>query len=290
MTEQQKQNELTMLINQLAILKEQIDKANAKMKPNFESIDKLNENFAKLRREINEQRITRDKLNEKVKTLKQQRDIARAKIRACVEEVRTNNQKISKLRKEIPQESRQKLQKDLENIEWKIQTTPLDLKEEKRLVEKVRHLEIELKTYKKIDHHIKKIAETKKELKSLASDADVAHQKLAETAKESQEAHSKMMAKISELKSIKAEADILHAAFLQAREKIKPLHEEYRKLATQKKKLQAAIRKEEAKQKKNAEQSLKKRLKSQARKKLQRGEKLNWDEFKILTDSESKVA
>ena len=290
MKEQHEPNELAMLTKQLVTLREQIDKANAKMMPYFERRGKLGENFNKKRREINELKIKRDNLNEKVKTFKQHRDVARAKIRAYVEEVKANNQKIANLQKETPRESRQKLQKAIEDIEWKIQTTSFDLKEEKRLVENVRQLEKQLITYKKIDCHVKKISETKKEIETLSTNADIAHQKLTETAKESQEIHSKMITKIGELRDLKAEANILHANYLQAKEEVKPLQEEFRKLTKQKKKLQDAIREVVTKIKKNAEQAIKDKIESQAKKKLQRGEKISWNEFKMLTESESENA
>lgn len=290
MTEQQKTNELAKLIQQLGTLKEQIDKANVETKPHIERRDRLNEKFKKLRHEINELKITRDNLNEKVRTLKQQRDEARATIRANIEEVKTHSQKITELKKKTPKESRRELQKEFDDIEWKIQTNPLDIKEEKRLIETVRQLETQLNIYKKIDQHIKKISEIRKELETLETNAGAAHQELTETAEKSQEIHAKMIAKISESKDIKAEADSLHAAYVQAKEQFKPLHEEFKKLTEQKKKLQAAVREEDAKRKKNAEQALKGKLESQARNKLLRGEKLSWDEFKMLADSESEGA
>jgi uncharacterized coiled-coil DUF342 family protein len=291
LTEQPKTNELAMLTQQIASLREQIDKANAETKTPIERRDRLNEKFKKLRQEINELQSTRDNLNAKVKTLKQQRDGARTKIKAYIEEVKAHNQKIAELKEKPPRTSRQELQKEFDDIEWKIQTTPLDIKEEKRLIENVRQLETQLNIYKKIDQHIKKITEIRKELEPLETNADAAHQELTATAEKSQEIHAKMIAKITESKDIKAEADSLHAVYVQAKEQVKPLQEEFKKLTEQKRKLQAAVREEDAKRKKDVEQALKEKLETQARNKLQRGEKLSWDEFKMLTaDDESEDA
>jgi uncharacterized coiled-coil DUF342 family protein len=291
LTEQPKTNELAMLTQQIASLREQIDKANAETKTPIERRDRLNEKFKKLRQEINELQSTRDNLNAKVKTLKQQRDGARTKIKAYIEEVKAHNQKIAELKEKTPRTSHQELQKEFDDIEWKIQTTPLDIKEEKRLIENVRQLETQLNIYKKIDQHIKKITEIRKELEPLETNADAAHQELTATAEKSQEIHAKMIAKITESKDIKAEADSLHAVYVQAKEQVKPLQEEFKKLTEQKRKLQAAVREEDAKRKKDVEQALKEKLETQARNKLQRGEKLSWDEFKMLTaDDESEDA
>jgi uncharacterized coiled-coil DUF342 family protein len=199
-----------------------------------------------------------------------------------------HKQEITELKTKTPQKSHQELQKELDDIEWKIQTTPLAMQEEKRLIENVKRLETQLNVYRKIDKHIKKIAELQKALETLEKTADMAHRELTETAKKSQETHTKMIAKITESKNIKSEADNLHAAYVQAKEQGKPLREEFKKLTEQKKKLQDALRKESEKQKKNAEKILKEKLESQARAKLQRGEKLSFDEFKMLADSESE--
>jgi len=288
LTEQQKTREIAVITQQLTVLGEQIKNANAKTHAHIEKRDKLNEQLKKLRREIQEFKNERNNLNEKVKTLKQQRDEARAKIRAKIEEVKAHNQRIKELKKKTPRESRRELQKEFEDIEWKIQTIPLDMQEEKRLVENVKQLEMHLSIYKKMDLLVKKIAELRKELETLEANADKTHHKLTEIAERSQEIHSKMIAKISESTDIKGEADSLHSAYVQAKEHIRPLYEEFKRLTKHRKKLRDAVREEDEKRKKNAEKALREEIESQARNKLNRGEKLSWDEFKLLADSESE--
>ncbi len=288
MTEQQKTTEIAKITQQIDALRKQVSNATAGTKLHVEKRDKLNEQFKKIRLEIRELKNERDNLNEKVKILKQQRDEARAKIRTNVEEVTAHSQKITELRKKTPKTSRRELQKEFDDIEWKIQTTPLDRQEEKELIEKVKQLETQLNVYKKIDQHAKKIAELRKEIETLEANADTAHQELTETAKKSQEIHAKMIAKINESKSIKGEADSMHGAYIQAKEQARPLHEEIKKLTEQRKKLQDAVREEDEKIKKNAKKALKEKLETQARDKLQRGEKLSWDEFNLLADDESQ--
>jgi uncharacterized coiled-coil DUF342 family protein len=288
LTEQQKTNEIAKITQQLAALKEQINTLHAETNTHIEKRDKLNEQFKKLRQEIYEVKNERNNLNAKVKKLKQQRDEARARIREIIEEVKTHKQEIAELKKKAPKTSQRELQKELDDIEWKIQTTPLAMQEEKRLIENVKHLEIQLSAYRKIDKHIKKITELRKELEALEATADTEHRELTEAAKKSQETHTKMIAKISKAKCIKDEADNFHAAYVQAREQSKPLHEELKKLEGFKKKLQDALRKEDEKQKRDAEKVLKEKLESQARDKIRRGEKISLDEFKLLSDSKSE--
>ena len=288
MAEQQKINEITAINQQIAALKEQASKANAETKPYAEQRDKLNEQFRKIRQEICTLTDERNRLNEAVKTLKQQRDEARTKIRANIEEIKTRRQKLTELKKKTPKQSHQKLQKEFTAIEWKIQTTSLDLQEEKRLIENVKQLETQLNVYRKIKQHHQKINELQKELDALKTEANALHQQLSETAQKSQEIHANILAKISESKTIKSEADGLHNAYLQAKEKTKPLNADIKKLIEQKAKLQSTMREENERKKKTAEHALKEKLGSQAKEKLQRGEKLSWDEFKLLADDDSQ--
>ena len=286
MTEQQKTSEIATINQQLAPLTDKASKANAEIKIHFEKRDRLNEQFRKLRQQINELKDERNCLNEKVKTLKQQRDEARTKIRTIIEEIKMHTQKITELTKKTPKRSYQDLQEEFENVEWKIQTTSLDLQEEKRLVDHVKQLETQLNFYKKIERQNMKIIELRKELKALEKEGDAAHRELTVTAQKSQEIHANMLAKISESKNIKAEADSLHGAYLQAKEQAKPLNEEIKKLLERRKRLQEEIRIEDENKKKTAEQDLKEKLGSQARDKLRRGEKLSWNEFQLLAEDE----
>jgi uncharacterized coiled-coil DUF342 family protein len=285
---QRKTDELAEIDQELTNLKEKLSKADLEMKGHIEKRDKLNEQLRKLRNETSELKAERDSLNEKVKALKQQRDSARDRNGKIIEEIKAHSQKINELKKKTPKRSRAQLEKELQAIEWKIQTTTLDLKEEKILVEEVKRLETQLSAYRKIDLQNKKITELRKELKTLETNADAAHQELMDAAQKSQELHAKMIAKIDQAKNIKAEADNIHAMYVQVREHAKPLREEVKKLLAQKRMLQEAMRKEDEDKRKMAEQALKETLGSQARNKLQRGEKLSWHEFQLLAEEDEQ--
>jgi uncharacterized coiled-coil DUF342 family protein len=287
--EQQKTTEIAAINQQIAALKEQAYKANAETKTYVEKRDKLNEQNKKIRQEIYALKDERNQLNEKVKTLKQQRDEARTKIRAAIEEIKARLQKLAELKKKVPRQNHQELQKEFTDIEWKIQTTSLDLQEEKQLIENVKQIEMQLNVYKKIEQHSQKITELQKELDTLKTEANAFHQELAGTAQKSQEIHTNMLAKIGESKRIKSEADGVHNAYLQVKEKAKPLNDEIKKLIEQKANLQGTMREEDERKRKTAEQTLKEKLGAQAKEKLRRGEKLSWDEFQLLSEDDDQT-
>ena len=289
MAEQQKINEIAEINQKLVTLKEQANKASAETKVYVEKRDELNEQFRKIRQEIYALKDERNALNEKVKALKLQRNEAQEKARANIEEKKLIRQKLVELEKKKPKRSYNALNKEFTDIEWKIQTTSLDLSEEKALIETVKQLETQLKIYKKIGQQNQKNAELQKELNMLKAQANVLHQELAETAQKSQEIHRNLLEKMNKSKEIKGKADVLHAAYLQEKEKTKPLRSEIKKLIDQKAKLQNALHEEEERKRVKAEQALKEQLSSKAQDKLRRGEKLSWDEFQLLSEDDGQT-
>lgn len=287
MTDQDKKSELKRISEQLSSLRESVNKATANTKGYAEKRGKLNIELKKLRQEIEELRSQRDSMNQKVKILKQNRDDKNIKIRTLIQEMQLHMPKIAELKKKISRKNRAELQTEFDKIEWKIQTTPLKMQEEKRLIDRVKQLETQLNIYKKIDQHTEKISDNRKEIDELQKNVETAHQELTEVAERSQNVHKKLMLKIAGFKLKKTEADNFHRNYIQEIERVMPLRVEIRKLIKQKRKLKAEMQEEDEKRKKNAEQALKEKLGSQAKEKIQRGEKLSWNEFKLLEDQNS---
>jgi uncharacterized coiled-coil DUF342 family protein len=286
--DQQEANEIAEIDRRLVNLREQVGKINADTKVCLEKRDKLNAQFRTYRAQIHELQKERNSLNERVKKLKQQRDATRASNGSIIEEIKVRRSKIEELKKKKPRIARQRLEKEFQETEWTIQTTSLDLKEEKRLVEEVKQLEQQLSIYRRLEQQNKKIGELRNKLEAFEANANVFHEELVTTAQKSQDLHTNLIAKINESKKIKAEADTLHATYIQLRAKTKPLYEEIKGLSEQKKKFESTMREEDQGKRRLAEKNLKEALGSQARHKLQHGEKISWQEFQLLEGDDSQ--
>jgi uncharacterized coiled-coil DUF342 family protein len=288
---------------QIDKIKKQIGEANAQIKKYVEKRNQLHDKVRKSREEINQIKAERDALNEKVKLLKEQRDVIRAKATPIMEEVNAIDEKIAELKKNVPRVSQRELQEELDAIEWKISTTSLDLQEEKRLVGEVKELETQLKSYKKIDKRLEKIKVLIGQRKEIDGQADVFHNELTALAKKSQELHATMMEKLDALKRDRAEADSLHQAFVLAKEQnilwyaqiseligqstniranLREQSQSRRAEEEARRSVEMAKRKEEMAQRVVKEKEIKEKIGSEARNKLQRGEKVNWEEFQLM--------
>ena len=303
MTQNQKTSQEGNINLQIDKIKKQIGEANTQIKKYVEKRNQLHEQVRKSREEINQIKTERDALNEKVKLLKEQRDLIRAKATPIMEEVNAIDEKIAELKKKVPRVSQRELQEELDAIEWKISTTSLDIQEEKRLVGEVKELELQLKGYKKIDKKHQKIKELLAQRKTIDDQADVFHKELTDLAKKSQELHATMMEKLNAVKKDRAEADSLHQAFVTAKEQNNLWYEQIRMLIGQSTSIRATLReqtqsrraeeeakrseeqakrKEEQTQRAVKEKEIKEKIGAEAKEKLHRGEKVNWEEFQFM--------
>lgn len=178
---------------QISLLRDQLNQTHEDIKQHIEKRDQLNAKVKEIRQEIGGIKKERDALNQSVKTLKQQRDAVRTQMVPFLEQIKEHGERIRELREKRVGQNRHELQKSFDALEFKIATTSLDLKEEKRLIDQVKEIEIKLSTYKKMDQHSKRINEIKADMKTYQDKADAFHKELTENAKKSQELHSKML-------------------------------------------------------------------------------------------------
>ncbi len=309
MSEQQKTIKIDDINQQIQKLREQTSTAEAQITKHIEQRNQLNEQVKKTHQEIDELKIERDSINEKVKLLKQQRDEIRAKTAPITEQIDALKDQIAELKKKVPRERQQDLQEELDAIEWKIQTTSLDLQEEKVLIENVKQLETLLKSYKKIDLRYKKIKNLLSQRQVLEAQADVFHKELTDLAKKSQEIHAQIIEKGNSAKLGRAQADGLHQAYIKTKEEILAFQVKIAELTGQLRGLKAAMY-EEGKARRNAtqlaskerehaaketqkatkekQQAIKEKLGAEARDKLQKGEKLSWNEFQLVMGNDAE--
>ena len=219
MSKQQKTQEIEHLNQKFLTLKDQLEKISIEAREWAKKRDKLNGQLRDLRLEILQSRNERDMLNEKVKELKERREKAKTELHSKIEEIEKIDREIELVTRKRPSRSLKTLQEELENVEWKIQTSSLDLGEEKELVERVRQLETQLRIHKKIGQLNQKILELKTEAKASQINAKHCHEELTENVQKSQQIHAKMLEKIAESKKLKAEADNLHNLFVETKKK-----------------------------------------------------------------------
>lgn len=283
MAEQEKIAELDKKLSELF---EERNKLNSEAIELAEKRNKLNDRFNTLRTEALELKNERDRTNENVKWLKQKRSGLNAKTHEKIEEVKKLRQQNKETFQRTSFAEVTAIQKEIDDIEWKIQTTSMNLKQERAHIERVRELQLQLNAFKKLEKLRKRISELQTEIDSLENEGKQSHEKLTQLAQKSQEIHEKMIAKVADSKKTKAEADSLHQLFVQTKEKARPIQDEIASIIMKLRQHKAEVREKEEERKKKSEETFREKLESQAKEKRKRGEKLTWEEFQILAEKE----
>jgi len=284
LSKQEKTRRIEELNHRLLALKEQKRRLDAEAEELAEKRNSLNEEFKRLKAEVQKLKSSRDEINAEVKELKGQRIQLKTEVAQKIKELKNLQSEIEALTAKKPSRSFNALQKEVEAIEWKIQTTPLSLQEEKKLVERVKQLEDQISVYRRMEQLSQKKLELTAVLKALEARAKLLRERIIKEAEKSQKIHEEMLKKAEEARKLKNEADSVHKRFLQAKEKAKPFLEEIKKILEEIRKLKEEVKAEEEEERRKSEENLLEKIARQAMDKLKRGEKLSWEEFKILTE------
>jgi uncharacterized coiled-coil DUF342 family protein len=275
------------LSQELKSLREQRDVLNEEAEQWAEERDKVHKQIKDLRFEAATLRERRDKVNAKVKTLKTQRNQTRVLIKEKLEEMKQIREKLRLLNMKKPRRPVDAIRKEKAGIEWKIQTTPLTLQEERPFVRKANLLELQLSICRKINDAKEKIVKLRKEIMEMNEGASLSHSQLSESARQSQELHEKMMKTLDRARALQTEADAHHRNFIQSKQNAQKVHREFLQV-----KEQVMILKEESMKNKESEKMLRdeearRKLKAEVLKKLKEGKKLTFEEFKLTSEDMS---
>jgi uncharacterized coiled-coil DUF342 family protein len=220
----------------------------------------------KTRTELQERRKTRDGLNETVRALKKTRDTLRDKARTSITRLKTLQKTSPKILQAVTAEH------ELQQLEWQVQTAPMNKDEEKRVMAKIRTLETQVTASKKI-------LKLRDEVTKDHQEADGLHVKIQELADESQKHHEEIVVLSERFQALKAKQDEVRRSLNQLQGEYKDTDEKYQIV-------RRSIDLAEKMTQRQKEEAHKQSLKESAKKKLSQGEKLSLHELGALYEEE----
>jgi uncharacterized coiled-coil DUF342 family protein len=233
------------------------------------SLDRLSEirtKLAKVREELQELRKTRDGLNDTIRALKKQRDALRD----------SSKEKLGALREVLKKMSDRPhasiAEKELATLEWQVQTETLDKEAEKKMMAKIRGLEIRVTGY----HKVLKLRET---ITKEREEADQIHGRIQELAKESQKHHGDVVQLSEAFQTLRAKREEQQKSVDDLRRRAAEANQQFIELRNE-------LTDEEKRMQRQKEEALKAALKSEAQRKLGKGEKLTLQELGALYEGE----
>ena len=235
------------------------------------SLDHLNETKIKLqevRDELQNLRKTRDGLNDTVRALKQTRDRLRDTSREKLTTLRELLKKIS----DRPHASI--AEKELASLEWLVQTSPLEKDEEKRLMTKIRGLEIRVTGY----HKILKLRD---DITKQREEADQIHARIQELAAESQKHHADIVQLSEAFQTLRLRREEQQKTLDDLKQRTAQTNQKFLQLRN-------TLTDDEKRIQRQKGEALKEALKDTAQKKLSKGGKLTLQELSVLYEGKDE--
>ncbi|MEE8168146.1 MAG: phosphoserine phosphatase SerB [Candidatus Hydrothermarchaeales archaeon] len=167
------EQEIARLKEALSAKKLSLTELSRKRKELIDSIKFKNADANKLKKQ-------RDELNARVQVHKKERETANAKIKDLISEYK-------KLQEGVPKTDFKNAQRLKNSLEWKLQTSVMEIKKEDELVEKIEKLNSELGDYKglielsdRIDEHRKTSTKVHDAIITLSTESQTYHEKFLE--------------------------------------------------------------------------------------------------------------
>lgn len=220
-------------------------------------------------KEANESKKLRDELNEKVKKHKEEREKMNELVRGLVA-------RYKKLGESAPKGDYKEIQKEISAMEWKLQTSVMEIKKEDALVDRIKKLNQELKGYKEL-------IELSKEIDRHKSGSRKVHEEILKLSNESQRQHEKFLQAVAKIKEVESKMDELNSRRKEIDPALDRLNEEVDSCVLKMKELEKSVKRAEAETelKPKSDKELKEEAKS-IYEKFKKGEKLDLEDIYLL--------
>ncbi|MHA1166464.1 MAG: coiled-coil protein [Candidatus Hodarchaeales archaeon] len=235
-----------------------------------------------------ENRDIRDKKNEIISAYKAERNSLQEQISQFSEKLDKIEKKISELPPETLKRSydrnSHRLKKQVQQLEWKIQTTSnLPLDEERALVARISELEDQLSQQEDVEDVFRDRKYCSNKLRSLKNQLRAVTAKMGREIAESRVAHKKMIEMYKDANKYRKDADVFHNEIQEIKSDADKVHQQYVERIKQKRKLDAKMRAIRATKTAQIEQLAAERV-EKAKTAIKDGKKISFDEFKTMID------
>ncbi|MEM4311549.1 MAG: hypothetical protein QXX95_04100 [Nitrososphaerales archaeon] len=261
----------------------------------IEEINKLREHKENLFKEYYE---LNSKIKEKRENLKEMIEIlreGREKINQAIEESKSlkerrneNRAKINEIKK-VCKSQLESIEKEISELEWNLQTKKLTREEEKKIILKLKKLAKDRKNLLKLKDIEQENQKIKDKLSELWNSIANEKSKKEEVKKRLNNLKNELFSfvklrdeKFEELRKISINIKALGS-------KLRGISEELLALTQWKKNFDRNVKEKEIEESKRKEKEILSKLAQEAKEKLKRGEKLSFEELKVIYEQEEKV-
>jgi uncharacterized coiled-coil DUF342 family protein len=277
--------ELKTFLNQLTKIKKNRDFLEKERLRWLQKNSLLNKEQYRLTEKIYYLKTQRDNENKNIQILKKRRNQIKNKLKEKHNEIKNYRSEIKKLQNNIPHYS-DDIKQLIKKLEWNIQTNPLSLEKEKKMIKKIQILEKDLHIDNQIKMFKKNIMKIKAEIETLKTEVNTVHFEILELSEKSQGYHENYIELIKKNKLMKSKSKTSLKELVNIKEDLDRNRSKSDDLSKQINKVEQKIIAIEKKRK--LQKINKKRIEVEeiAQNKLKKKKKLSFGELKILMEED----
>ncbi len=247
--------------------------------------DRHNEKARVNRDRAKKHQTERDKINAEIQEIKKKLDPMYNLVNEKNKEIQLTEAELREGYRGMPR--KEKIQKDLQRIEWEVMTTPTNemLGREDEMLEEASRLKKTLEEFKHIDKKEEEKMSVISDKRIVQSEINLTRDKISELAEKSQEHHEKMILFFEDASKSRKQADEAHSRYIEKIKEADDIKQDLNFLMPQIRALRDGLRASELKmaelRKMNAQQRAD-ALKEEALKKMDKGEKLSFQDLRLI--------
>jgi uncharacterized coiled-coil DUF342 family protein len=272
----------------LEAISQKIDSLASQRSNSINSYRQLDERRREIRRQIrdytekiNADRKKLDDYYEKLSAFK----ASRREILSHIRDMKTKSSEVEKVLKKFEQSSPKEgaaLNERLKKVEWKLQTERISRDEEKQLVASVKELETKLKAWKKAHATKQDLSEISGKIKLLKKQLDEMNAFKAKNDPEVKAQHERVANMINDRHQLFQEIEGINSELISLDSTIAKMTQDLNSLFEQRRLLFEGRRSRDHESNRAKTRELVERVKDDAKKKLEQGGKLSFDELKLV--------
>ena len=279
-------NQIQVLESEISLLKKKLDEQYNLANEHVEMRNRYNESRRSKSNEVQTLKEKRDLFNEFVKSQKNLLIEKRKNIRGNIENIQQHQRLIRDALINV-KTSKDEAQNLVNDLDWKLQTNPTNIEEEKKITSEIIKLQIIIEKYSRVESNKKEIHRLQDEIDVLKKEIEMVGEQIKRGVTQSQVHHKEMIQRFQESNELKNHADNAHKAFLEVKRKVNDIRKKLINKQEILSKLEYKLKKLDSFEKEVKSEKEEKRVSNivtRTQRKIKDGEKVTFDEFKLLLE------
>lgn len=282
--------QLTEAQQEVEKLRTKLNELDKAKEAEFQKKEQVSKEIVEKIKKVKDSKVERNKLSSAVQKLKKERDVKNKEIKEKIDLIKTLKKGLENIKAPIKatgrkfgkKESNESPEKQIQKLEYKLETTPMSFDAEKKIMRQIRELKKKVNVESGSREQLKEVRVLSKEIDAMKKDADKVHDQIQEKAEASQKHHELLINESKAIKDLKKKEEELYKEFLKKKEDYLKVNQELKEKLDALRKIKQESGAVEKKESKAKMEKIAKDLEEKVEKKIKEKKKLTTEDLLIM--------